>query len=126
MKKLLNISDITSSDLKNILKYSSDLDKKNDNTLENKHIGLIFEKNSTRTRLSFQVGIKQLEGNYIDIKFDELNLNRFESFEDTFEIISCYLDCLIFRTTDHKKLEIAYRYFNKPIINALSDMSHPC
>tara|TARA_B100000886_G_scaffold340308_1_gene309090 strand:- start:101 stop:979 length:879 start_codon:yes stop_codon:yes gene_type:complete len=126
MKKLLNVSDISSSDLKNILKYSSDLDKKNDNTLENKHIGLIFEKNSTRTRLSFQVGIKQLEGNYIDIKFDELNLNRFESFEDTFEIISCYLDCLIFRTTDHKKLEIAYRYFNKPIINALSDMSHPC
>ena len=126
MKKLLNISDISSSDFKNILKYSSNLDKKNDNTLENKHIGLIFEKNSTRTRLSFQVGIKQLKGNYIDIKFDELNLNRFESFEDTFEIMSCYLDCLIFRTTDHKKLEIAYRYFNKPIINALSDMSHPC
>ena len=76
--------------------------------------------------MSFQVGINQLNGNFIDIRLEELNLNRFESYEDTFEIMSCYLDCLIFRSTDHKKLELAYNYFKKPIINALSDMSHPC
>ena len=85
-----------------------------------------MKKNSTRTRLSFQVGINQLNGNYIDIRFDELNLNRFESYEDTFEVMSCYLDYIVFRTTDHKKLDLAYKFFKKPIINALSDISHPC
>ena len=126
MKNLLNVSDLSKNEFLQILEYSSHLEKNLENCLKNKNIGLIFEKNSTRTRLSFQVGIKQLQGNYIDINLDQLNLNRFESFEDTFEIMSCYLDCLVFRTTDHKKLEIAKNYFNKPIINALSDISHPC
>ena len=126
MKNLLNVSDLSKNEFLQILEYSSHLEKNLDNCLKNKNIGLIFEKNSTRTRLSFQVGIKQLKGNYIEINLNQLNLNRFESFEDTFEIMSCYLDCLVFRTTDHKKLEIAKNYFNKPIINALSDISHPC
>ena len=126
MKSLLNISDLKEKDFFDILKFAKILDNNFDNSLQNKNIGLIFEKNSTRTRLSFQVGIRQLSGNFIDIKLDELNLNRFESYEDTFEIMSCYLDCLIFRTTDHKKLELALKYFNKPVINALSDISHPC
>ena len=67
-----------------------------------------------------------MSGNYIDVRFDELNLERFESYEDTFEVMSCYLDFLVFRTTDHRKLELALKNFNKPIINALSDISHPC
>jgi len=116
-KNLLNISDITKDDFDDIISYADELNIKPENTLKNKNIGLIFEKNSTRTRLSFQVGINQLSGNYIDVRFDELNLNRFESYEDTFQIMSCYLDFLVFRTTDHKKLEIAYKYFKKPIIN---------
>ena len=126
MKKLLNILDLNKSDFHNILKNAEKLNNSLDNCLENKNIGLIFEKNSTRTRLSFQVGIKQLKGNFIDIRFEELNLNRFESYEDTFEVMSCYLDCLVFRTTDHKKLELANKFFKKPVINALSDISHPC
>ena len=126
MKNLLNISDLGRNDFYQILKFSKELNKNLDNSLNGKHIGLIFEKNSTRTRLSFQVGIRQLKGNYIDIKLDELNLNRFESYEDTLEIMSCYLDCLVFRKTNHKKLELAIKYFKKPVINALSDMSHPC
>ena len=126
MKKLLNISDLNKEDFLLILKYAGELKENFDESLSNKHIGLIFEKNSTRTRLSFQVGIKQLGGNYIDIKLDELNLQRLESFEDTFEIMSCYLDALVFRTNKHHKLEVAYKYFQKPIINALSDISHPC
>ena len=124
MKKLLNISDLNQNDFDEIIDYAESLS--NDNLLTNKNIGLIFEKNSTRTRLSFQVGINQLNGNYIDVRFEELNLNRFESYEDTFEVMSCYLDYLVFRTTDHKKLELAYKFFKKPIINALSDISHPC
>ena len=126
MKSLLNISDLNQRDFDNILQFAEVLNTKNEQVLSDKNIGLIFEKNSTRTRLSFQVGINQLNGNYIDVRFEELNLNRFESYEDTFEVMSCYLDYLVFRTTDHKKLNLAYKYFKKPIINALSDLSHPC
>ncbi len=126
MKNLLNISDLNQNDFESILQFAQDLDNKTEQTLTNKNIGLIFEKNSTRTRLSFQVGINQLNGNFVDIRLDELNLNRFESYEDTFEVMSCYLDYLVFRTTDHKKLELAHKFFKKPIINALSDLSHPC
>ena len=126
MKNLLNISDLSKEDFEIILSFAKSIKPNNDICLKDKNIGLIFEKNSTRTRLSFQVGIKQLHGNYIDIKLDELNLQRVESFEDTFEIMSCYLDTLVFRTTNHQKLELASKYFNKPIINALSNLSHPC
>tara|TARA_B110000483_G_C18191470_1_gene541142 strand:+ start:1521 stop:2411 length:891 start_codon:yes stop_codon:yes gene_type:complete len=125
-KSLLNISDLSRNDILDIFKYSLDLDKEQTLLLKNKSIGLIFEKYSTRTRLSFQVGINQLGGNAIDIKFDELNLQRIESLEDTFKIFELYLDALVFRTNDHTKLNMAYKYFNKPIINALSDLSHPC
>ena len=126
MKNLLNISDLSKDDFEIILNFAKSIKPNSDICLKDKNIGLIFEKNSTRTRLSFQVGIKQLHGNYIDIKLDELNLQRVESFEDTFEIMSCYLDALVFRTTNHQKLELASKYFKKPIINALSDISHPC
>ena len=126
MKKLLNISDLNQDDFNTILQFADDLNTNTEQILSNKNIGLIFEKNSTRTRLSFQVGINQLNGNYVDVRFEELNLNRFESYEDTFEVMSCYLDYIVFRTTDHKKLELAFKYFKKPIINALSDLSHPC
>ena len=126
MKNLLNISDLSKDDFNSILSFASSIKPNTENCLKNKNIGLIFEKNSTRTRLSFQVGINQLQGKYIDIKLEELNLQRVESFEDTFEIMSCYLDALVFRTTNHEKLKLASKYFKKPIINALSDISHPC
>ena len=126
MKSLLNISDLNQNDFDNILQFADDLNNQTEQILTNKNIGLIFEKNSTRTRLSFQVGINQLDGSYIDVRFEELNLNRFESYEDTFEVMSCYLDYLVFRTNNHKKLELAHKFFKKPIINALSDLSHPC
>jgi ornithine carbamoyltransferase len=126
LKNLLNISDLSKDDFETILGFAKNIKPNVEDCLKNKNIGLIFEKNSTRTRLSFQVGINQLQGKYIDIKLEDLNLQRVESFEDTFEIMSCYLDALIFRTTNHKKLELASKYFNKPIINALSDISHPC
>ena len=126
IKNLIDISELHRDDIINILKYADELKNQNEDFLSGKNIGLIFEKNSTRTRLSFQVGINQLEGNYIDVKFNELNLDRFESYEDTFEIMSCYLDSIIFRTNNHQKLELAKKFFKKPIINALSEKSHPC
>ena len=121
IKNFFNISDLSQDQIFTILKN----DKKTKD-LQNRSIGLLFEKYSTRTRLSFAVGISSLGGNCIDIKFEELNFSRDESFEDTFRAMDCYLDGLIYRTNDHKKLIHASKYFNKPIINALSDLSHPC
>ena len=126
IKNLLDIKDLSKEDFHKIILYAQQLNSKSLPILKNKNIGLIFEKNSTRTRLSFQVGINQLQGNFIDIKLDDLNLKRFETFEDTFEIMACYLDALVYRTKDHNKLLIAEKFFNKPIINALSEVSHPC
>ena len=125
-KNLLNISDLTRENIDQILDYAFILREKNSDDLKNKNIGLIFEKYSTRTRLSFQVGISQLSGNPIDIKFEELNLQRVESFEDTFKVLSLYLDAIVFRTDDHLKLINASKAFDGPIINGLSDISHPC
>ena len=121
INNFLNISDLTHNQIISILSTSQEKQ-----TLLNKNIGLLFEKYSTRTRLSFSVGINNLGGNTVDIKFEELNISREESFEDTFRAMSCYLDGLVYRTSDHNKLIKASKYFNKPIINALSDISHPC
>ncbi len=121
VKNFFQISDLTRDQLLSII-----LPKENKPLLKEKNIGLIFEKNSTRTRLSFTVGISQLGGNPIEIKFEDLNFNRKESFEDTFKALNCYLDGLIYRTTEHNRLLESSKYFNKPIINALSDISHPC
>ena len=121
MKNLLNISDLSYKDILKILNT-----KKDKLVLKNKSIGLIFEKYSTRTRLSFTVGIHDLGGNPIDIRFEELNFSRSESFEDTFLALNCYLDGLIYRTNTHSKLINASKFFTKPIINALSEVSHPC
>ena len=121
IKNFLNFSDLNYSQINDILTSPQD-----NKILANKNIGLLFEKYSTRTRLSFSVGINKLGGNFIDVKFQELNISRNESFEDTFKAMDCYLDGLIYRTNDHQKLIQATQYFNKPIINALSDLSHPC
>ena len=116
-----NISDLNALKLIDLINLQQDQE-----VLSYKSIGLIFEKYSTRTRLSFAVGISSLGGNSIDIKFEELNISREESFEDTFRAMNCYLDGLIYRTNDHQKLINASQYFQQPIINALSDQSHPC
>ena len=121
VKNFFQISDLTRDQLLSII-----LPKENKPLLKEKNIGLIFEKYSTRTRLSFTVGISQLGGNPIEIKFEDLNFNRKESFEDTLKALNCYLDGLIYRTTEHNRLLESSKYFNKPIINALSDISHPC
>ena len=121
-KSFLNITDLTEKDLRKVISPIRSKLK----ILNKKNIGLIFEKQSTRTRLSFHVAINSLGGNAIDIKFEELNISRSESFEDTFKAMNCYLDGLVYRTTNHKKLILASKYFKKPIINALSDKSHPC
>ena len=120
-KNFFQISKLSKEEINSILSIKTSPKK-----LEGKSIGLLFEKHSTRTRLSFSVGIHNMGGNCIDLRFSELNISRQESFEDTFRAFNCYLDGLIYRTTDHQKLITASQYFDKPIINALSDISHPC
>tara|TARA_B100000965_G_scaffold170375_1_gene142154 strand:+ start:6870 stop:7748 length:879 start_codon:yes stop_codon:yes gene_type:complete len=126
MKSLLNISDLSQNDINHIFDLSLELESKKSKPLENKNIGMLFEKYSTRTRLSFHTAITSLGGDAVKLDFNEMNIQRIESFEDTFEILSCYLDMIVYRTNNHHKLEIAQKYFQKPIINALSDISHPC
>ena len=126
MKSLLNIKDLKREDIFSILNFSRDLKSNDQKPLKNLNIGMLFEKYSTRTRLSFHTAICSLGGEPIKLDFDEMNIKRIESFEDTFDILSCYIDMIVYRTDSHKKLEIAKKYFNKPIINALSDISHPC
>lgn len=125
-KQLINIIDLTQDDIDQIFQNIDFLYESNEKILNNRTIGLIFEKYSTRTRISFQVGIHQLGGKALDIKFEDLNLQRIETFEDTFEMLSCYIDALVYRTNDHNKILNGMKYFQKPIINALSDISHPC
>lgn len=126
MKSLINISDLSPRDLTQIFEYSKSLKNSFSEDLNNKNIGLIFEKSSTRTRLSFQVAINNLGGNHIDIRYEELNLSRIESIQDTYKMFNLYLDAIVLRTTSHKKFEVLKKYFSKPIINSLSDVSHPC
>ena len=119
MNKFLQIKNFSKDQLLQIIE-----DKCDETFLENKTIGFLFEKPSTRTRVSFFTGIVQLKGNVIDLRYEDLNISREESFEDTFKAMNCYLDGLIYRTTNHDKLIEASKYFDKPIINALSNISH--
>ena len=116
-----DISQLSRQQIFDILNYEPE-----NKVLLNKNIGLIFEKHSTRTRVSFQSGINHLGGNIVDLRFQELAISKSESFEDTFLALNCYLDGIIYRTTSHDRLIEASKYFKKPIINALSDKSHPC
>ena len=121
INNFFDINDLSKSLLEDII-----FDKVQDSKLNNKNIGCLYEKPSTRTRLSFTTGINQLGGKSIDIRFDELNFSRQESFEDTFKALGCYLDGLIYRTASHDRLISGSKYMNKPVINALSEKSHPC
>lgn len=121
MKSFLDISDLTQEQILKIV--HNEVSSKE---LEGKNIGCLFEKPSTRTKLSFFSGISNLGGNSIDIKLNELNFARQESLEDTFRAFSCYLDGLVYRTEFHERLVLASKITNKPVINALSEKSHPC
>ena len=90
MKNFFNISDLSKQDIIGLLETEA-----NSSILRNKNIGLLFEKYSTRTRISFSVGINILGGNGIELRFEELNISRNESFEDTFRAMNCYLDTSI-------------------------------
>lgn len=94
--------------------------------LKGKTVGLIFEKSSTRTRVSFEVGTYQLGGHALFLSKNDIQLGRGETIADTARVMSRYLDGMMLRTFGHDKVEDLARYSNIPVINGLSDLAHPC
>jgi ornithine carbamoyltransferase len=97
-----------------------------DEPLAGHTLGMIFEKNSTRTRASFEMAIKQLGGDSMFMASGQMQLGRGESIADTARVLSRYVDAIMIRTDDHAKIEELAAYANVPVINGLTDLSHPC
>ena len=89
-------------------------------------LGMIFEKNSTRTRASFEMAIKQLGGDSMFMASGQMQLGRGESIADTARVLSRYVDAIMIRTDDHAKIQELASYASVPVINGLTDLSHPC
>ena len=137
MKNFLNISEISSQDLRSIIDEASlrksnrdNLNKSSpdkDKPFEGKSMVMIFEKPSTRTRISFDIAVKQLGGSSIFLNPEGIHYGKGdESIKDTAKVLSEYADIIMIRTSNHKNLEEFAQHLNIPIINGLSDRSHPC
>lgn len=125
----LSLEDIDAKTFFSIIELAKKLKKDHSaykNALEGKQIGLLFEKPSTRTRISFEVGINRLGGKTIVLSGKEIQISRGESLPDTARVVSQYLDALMVRTFSHERLIELSRYSSIPIINGLSDLFHPC
>jgi ornithine carbamoyltransferase len=94
--------------------------------LAGKTLAMVFEKPSTRTRVSFELAIKQLGGEAVVMSAAESQIGRGEPIADTARVLSRYVDAIMYRTTEHAKLEELARYASVPVINGLSELSHPC
>lgn len=134
MKKgmdLLSIHALSADDVDEILTFAADLKAKQKAgithpILAGKTLGMIFEKASTRTRVSFEVGMYQLGGQALFLSSRDLQLGRGEPIKDTARVLSRYLDGIMIRTYGHECIEELARYADIPVINALSDLLHPC
>ncbi|MBS3052528.1 MAG: ornithine carbamoyltransferase [Candidatus Aenigmarchaeota archaeon] len=126
-KDFLTLDDIKRSKMLEIFELASKLKKKPfSKVLANKSFVLLFFKHSTRTRLSFEIGIEQLGGNSFYVDGEKTQMFRSETPEDTANSIERYVDCLIVRLYSHITLQRISSNLDKPVINALSDLSHPC
>ncbi len=131
MKHLLKMLDLTSEEVIDILNLADQLKYEQKHgiphkLLEGKSLGLIFEKASTRTRVSFEVGIYQLGGQPIFLSSKDMQIGRGEPVQDTARVLSRYLDGIMIRTFEQKEVEDLASYGSIPIINGLTDFCHPC
>ncbi len=127
-RHFLNLHEMSKEDINIILKYSHRL-KKNYKTKqfkEKKILAIIFEKPSTRTKISFDVGMKLLNGDVVTLDHSDSQLGRGESLEDTMRVLSSYVDIIVYRGSDESKLYKLSKISTVPIINGLTDVSHPC
>ncbi|MBD2868429.1 ornithine carbamoyltransferase [Paenibacillus arenilitoris] len=130
-RDFLMLVDFTPEEIRYLIDLAIDLKKKQKagephQLLKNKTLGMIFEKSSTRTRVSFEVGIYQLGGQGLFLSGSDLQIGRGEPIWDTAQVLSRYLDGIMIRTFEHRKVVELARGATIPVINGLTDLSHPC
>ncbi|MGG1571886.1 ornithine carbamoyltransferase [Fictibacillus sp. NRS-1165] len=127
-KDLLTLADWKADEINQILKYALQLKKENQpkQLLAGKTLGMIFEKSSTRTRVSFEVGMLQLGGHALHLSSRDIQMGRGESIADTAKVLSRYLDAIMIRTFNHEIVEELALHADIPVINGLTDDYHPC
>ena len=125
-RDLLGVADLNASEIQELLELAAQLKAGKLNLRCNKVLGLLFYKASTRTRVSFSVAMYQLGGQVIDLNPNVTQVGRGEPVVDTARVLDRYLDILAIRTFEQKQLETFAEYAQIPIINALTDLEHPC
>ncbi len=131
MKHLISIHDVTSDEIKQIFKLAQTLKRQlkeglQHHLLSGKTLGMIFSKSSTRTRVSFEVGIYQLGGYPLFLNLSDIQLGRGETISDTARVLSRYLNAIMIRTYNHSDVEELAKHSSIPVINGLTDLAHPC
>lgn len=131
MKHLLKLTDLSTEEMIEVLNLADQLkyEKKNNiphPRLAGKTLGMIFQKSSTRTRVSFEVGMYQLGGHPLFLSANDLQIGRGEPTADTARVMSRYCDGIMIRTFDQAEVEEFAKYSTIPVINALTDFAHPC
>ena len=130
-KDMLSIHDLSVDEVQEILALAKELKAKQKagvphKILKGKTLGMIFEKSSTRTRVSFETGMYQLGGQALFLSNRDLQLGRGEPIRDTARVLSRYLDGIMIRTFGHDRVEELAKWADIPVINALTDLLHPC
>ena len=131
MKHLLKMLDLSKEEILDILNLADQLKYENKNGIEHhilkgKTLGMIFQKSSTRTRVSFETGMYQLGGQALFLSNRDLQIGRGEPVQDTARVLSRYLDVIMIRTFEQKEVEDLAKYGSIPVINGLTDFCHPC
>jgi ornithine carbamoyltransferase len=129
IKHFLDIDDLNKKELREILAISKKIKTKPEKfslLLKNKSLGLLFEEKSLRTRLSFAIGMQKLGGNIIELDGQQIGFGKRESTKDILNVMSQYIDVLMVRNNNHKQLKQLTALNALPIINGLSNYSHPC
>ena len=130
-KNILTLDELDSKEIEHLLELAIEFKKEQKKghekpILQNKTLAMIFEKPSTRTRVSFEVGMLQLGGHAITLSSDNLQMSRGETISDTAKTLSRYVDAIMARVYDHDTLEEFSAYSSIPVINGLSNLYHPC
>jgi ornithine carbamoyltransferase len=128
-RNFLSIDDLSAEELAELLSLSEKVKASPSGYEDRLHrlsVALIFEKPSTRTRVSFEVAVASMGGHPVALSSSDLQLGRGETIEDTGRVLSCYVDAIVLRTFGQERLEALARTATVPIVNALSDFEHPC